>query len=126
MFEPEQWEWRQRRILVVDDHLDHGHSLTDLLRTLGHYVDYAINGYAALRIAEKFRPEIVFLDMLLPDFDGSDLSLLLRLKLHPEPLRIVAISGHPEEDVRHRALRAGCDGFFLKPLNLRQVERLLA
>jgi CheY-like chemotaxis protein len=125
MREPEQWEWRRRRILVVDDHLDHAHSLTDLLRTLGHSVDYAINGYAALRLAEKFRPEIIFLDMLLPDFDGSDLSVLLRLKLKPEPLRVVAISGHPDADVRRRAIRSGCE-FLLKPLNLGQVQQMLA
>ena len=65
-----------RRILVVDDHPDTAQSMAAVLRHMGHLVEYSLSGHAALEIARKFRPEIAFLDMLLPDFDGSNLSRL--------------------------------------------------
>ena len=67
-----------RRVLVVDDHSDTAVSMALTLRELGHRAEYAINGYAALTLAEEFRPEVVIVDMNLPDFHGSDLSRLLR------------------------------------------------
>jgi DNA-binding response OmpR family regulator len=93
---------------------------------MGHNADCAINGYAALELVGTFRPEIVFLDMLLPDFDGADLSRLLRRKAEPHSLRIIAVTGRAGEDARDRALAAGCDEFLLKPLDPAVVERLLA
>ena len=65
---------RKRRVLVVDDHIDAAHSLAVLLRHMGHEVQYAINGYSALELADRFHPDVVFVDMVLPDFHGSDLS----------------------------------------------------
>src|SRR5438477_11318023 len=93
---PPKQAWR---VLVVDDHLDTAHSAATVLRHMGHEVEFAINGYAALNIAEQFRPQIVVLDMHLPDFDGADLSRLLRLKSATAPIRIVAITGRALEEV---------------------------
>jgi CheY-like chemotaxis protein len=113
------------RVLVVDDHLDAAHSLAMLLRDMGHEVENAIHGYSALQVADTFRPEIVFVDMILPDFHGSDLSKQLRVNLQPQPIRVVAITGQPDEHVRRRAELAGCDEFLLKPLDLEKVEQAL-
>lgn len=116
---------RKCRVLVVDDHLDTAHSLAMLLRHMGHEVEYAINGYSALQVADTFRPEVVFVDMFLPDFHGSDLSRQLRVNLQPQPIRIVAVTGQPDEHVRQRAELAGCNDFLLKPLDIEKVERAL-
>lgn len=116
---------RKCRVLVVDDHLDAAHSLATLLRHMGHEVEYAINGYSALQVADSFRPEVVFVDMFLPDFHGSDLSRQLRVNLRPHPLRIVAVTGQPDDHVRQRAELAGCNDFLLKPLDIQKVERAL-
>jgi two-component system alkaline phosphatase synthesis response regulator PhoP len=114
-----------RRVLVVDDSIDTAHSMKVLVREMGHEVEYAINGYAALDIAGRFCPEIIVLDMLLPDFDGADLSRLLRLKLAPKPVRILAITGRGGEEAQRRAKLAGCDEFLLKPLDPKVLEYLL-
>src|SRR4026207_1316888 len=60
-----------RRILVVDDNLDNVRSLALLFNSMGHHVDYAINGTAATSMAKSMCPDIVFLDLLLPDGHGS-------------------------------------------------------
>ncbi len=96
-----------------------------LLRHMGHEVEYAINGYSALLVADNFKPEVVFVDMVLPDFHGSDLSRQLRVNLRPQPIRVVAITGQPDDHVRQRAQLAGCDEFLLKPLDMEKVERAL-
>jgi CheY-like chemotaxis protein len=116
---------RKCRVLVVDDHLDTAHSLALLLRHMGHEVEYAINGYSALQVADTFRPEVVFVDMFLPDFHGSDLSRQLRVNLLPQSIRIVAVTGQPDDHVRQRAELAGCNDFLLKPLDIEKVERAL-
>jgi DNA-binding response OmpR family regulator len=116
---------RRRRVLVVDDHQDTAHSLAKVLHHMGHLAEVALNGRVALKITETFRPEIILLDMLLPDFDGADLSRLLRLKAAPSRLKIVAITGHAAEEAHRRATHAGCDAFLLKPLDFGMLEMLL-
>jgi two-component system CheB/CheR fusion protein len=117
---------KQHRVLVVDDHLDTAQSMAVVLREMGHEVQFAINGYAAIDIANKFRPEVVVVDMLLPDFHGSDLSRLLRMNAKPRSIRVIAVTGNRGEEVRERALAAGCDEFLLKPIEWKTVEQLLA
>ena len=126
MGEPTSTPQRKRRVLVVDDHLDAAHSLAVLLRHMGHEVEYAINGYSALQVADSFRPDVVFVDILLPDFHGSDLSKQLRQNLLPKPVRVVAVTGQPDDHMRQRARMAGCDEFLLKPLEIQKVEQVLA
>src|SRR4030095_7785261 len=58
------------RVLVVEDNLDQVHTLAILLRLDGHQVDFAINGYVAIDVAERFKPDVVLLDLGLPGLDG--------------------------------------------------------
>ena len=67
-----------RRILVVDDHADAAESLTMLLRLQGHEVQTAGNGPAALEKAQMFHPQVVLMDIGLPDMDGREAARLLR------------------------------------------------
>src|SRR5262245_9888289 len=72
----------QRRLLVVEDDLDTARSWTYLLQTSGHLLEYAINGYAALKLARVFLPQVMILDLKLPDYHGAE--LVRRLREHPE------------------------------------------
>jgi two-component system CheB/CheR fusion protein len=112
------------RVLVVDDDLDTAHSMAWLLRDMGHDVQFAINGYAALDVAKRFRPTVVLLDLGLPDFDGCVLAGRLRREAGLDAVRIVAVTGKGEEH-RERALQTGCDGFYRKPLDPRALQAVL-
>jgi DNA-binding response OmpR family regulator len=114
-----------QRILVVEDDLDTAQTFAVMLREMGHQVEFAINGRAALQVALNFRPQIVFVDMLLPDVDGSDLACQLRVLAKPKKLFVVAVTGVDGDDVQRRAMMAGCDAFLRKPVEWTVVDRLL-
>jgi CheY-like chemotaxis protein len=113
------------RVLVVEDNLDAVHSMATLIKMMGHDCRFAINGFAALEIAREFRPEIILLDIGLPDFKGYDIAKQLKWEPGLEATRIIAITALPDTD-RQRAIDAGCDEFYRKPLDPMLLEQLLA
>ena len=113
-----------RRVLIVDDNLDYVHSLTALLRAMGHQVNFAINATVALSVAQSFRPDLVLLDVGLPDGDGRLLAEQLRSEAGLEDISIVCVTGRVDE-VPRRSLEAGCDAHYLKPIDAALIESLL-
>ena len=116
----------RRRVLVVDDNLDAVHSMAVLLKSMGHEVQFAINGFAAIDVARSFRPDLILLDIALPDFKGYEIARQLKWEPGLERTRIVAISGLPQDEVRERSLDAGCEEYFAKPISPSALEELLA
>jgi DNA-binding response OmpR family regulator len=110
-----------RRVLVVEDNLDAVHSLVTLLRQDGHQVDFAINGYAALEVAKRFRPEVVLLDLGLPGLDGFDVCSRLKSEPGHEGMRIIAVTAYAQDEHRVRARAAGCDLHIVKPYDPRKL-----
>ena len=115
-----------RRVLVVEDNLDSVHSMAILVKMMGHEVQFAINGFAALAVAREFRPDIVLLDLGLPDFNGCEVARQLRYEEALRHTRFIAVSALPAQQYRELALRAGCDDFYAKPIDPRALERLLS
>jgi CheY-like chemotaxis protein len=113
-----------RRVLIVDDQIDAAQSLFLLLLDLGHDAAYALSGQEALKRAQTLRPEFVFLDIGLPDLDGSDVAKRLRSIPGCESALIIAVTGMGDQH-RQRMLAAGCDAFYVKPLDPDLIERLL-
>jgi CheY-like chemotaxis protein len=115
-----------KRVLVVEDNLDTVHSMALLIKMMGHEVQFAINGFAAMDIARAFRPHVILVDIALPDFSGFELARQLRWEPGLEDTRIVALTGLPaDEDFRRRALDAGCLELYAKPLEPAKLEALL-
>jgi two-component system CheB/CheR fusion protein len=113
------------RVLVVEDNLDSVHSMAMLLKAMGHQVEFAINGFAAMDIARTFRPEVVLLDIGLPDCKGDNVARQLKWEPGLEKTRIIAITGLPQDEVRQRAMDAGCEALYAKPLDPEVLENLL-
>jgi CheY-like chemotaxis protein len=116
----------KRRVLLVEDNLDAVHSMATLLRMMGHEVEFAINGFAALDVARRFRPDFILLDIGLPDFKGDAVALQLKYEPGLEHTRMIAITGLPINDVQSRALEAGCEAVYAKPVAPAVLEELLA
>ena len=115
----------KRRVLVVEDNLDAVHSMAMLIKTMGHEVRFAINGFAALEVAREFRPDVILLDIGLPDLKGYEIARQLKWEPGLERTRMIAISGRSEDDLRRRALDAGCEDLLAKPLDPAVLEDLL-
>jgi CheY-like chemotaxis protein len=88
----------RRRVLVVEDNLDSVQALAMLLKHMGHEVHFAINGFAAIDVARKFRPEVILLDPALPGVDGDSIARQLRWEPGLEKTPIITITGRPHED----------------------------
>lgn len=112
-------------MLVVEDNLDAVHLLAILVRSMGYEADFAINGYAALEVAKRFRPDVVLLDLALPDVSGWTVARQLRQAPECRHARIYAVTGHYGPAERGRSLASGCDDHLLKPLDPARLERLL-
>jgi CheY-like chemotaxis protein len=110
----------------VEDNLDGVHSLVLLLRDMGHEVEYAINGYAALDMASRTRPEIVLLDLNLPGLSGFD--VCRRIKANPalKATRIIALTAYTQDEYRQRATAMGCEHYLIKPVDPRELEKLFS
>jgi CheY-like chemotaxis protein len=115
----------KRRVLVVEDNLDSVHSMAMLVKMMGHEVQFAINGFAALDIARTFRPDIILLDIGLPDFNGCEIVRQLKYEQGLQNTRFIAISALPAQQFKQRSLDAGCHEFYPKPIEPRLLERLL-
>jgi len=113
------------RILVVDDNIDGAESLAVLLRLSGHEVMAAACGMDALAISADFRPQIVILDIGLPDIDGYEVAR--RLRKLPEALnaKLIAVTGYGQDEDREHSRRAGFDYHFLKPVNFHTINEIL-
>lgn len=114
-----------KRVLIVEDNLDSVHSLVLLLQEMGHHVDYAINGYAALALAKRMRPHFVLLDLGLPGLDGFDVCRHLKGDPGTKAARVIAITGYRQEEYRTKAKAAGCELHLVKPVDPRVLEQLL-
>jgi CheY-like chemotaxis protein len=114
----------QKRILVVDDHIDAADSLADLLRTMGHEVFVAYDGRSALAALPKARPDIALLDITMPEMSGYELARHLRSQ-SGAAVRIVALTGFGLDEDRARALEAGFDQHMVKPLDPAFLKSLL-
>jgi len=115
----------RRRVLVVDDDIDTARSLSYLFDVWGCKAEYAINGIVALSIARRLVPEIIILDLKLPDAHGAQITTQLRAQPGMRTARIIAITGSSNVEDQRRALAAGCDEVLLKPVPIVQLERLL-
>ena len=105
-----------KRVLVVEDHIESARMLAFLVGQMGHKVEYAINGYVAVDIARRFRPDIVLLDLGMPGMDGFE--VCSRLKHDPGPaVRVIVISAYGSDEDQARARAAGCELFLRKPVS---------
>jgi CheY-like chemotaxis protein len=111
------------RIVVVEDNELNMDLLVRRLVKRGFEVVTAVDGLQALEVTRSSKPDLVLMDMSLPEMDGVEVTRLLRADASLEGLPVIALTAHAQSVDRQRALDAGCDDFDTKPIDL---ERLLA
>jgi len=114
-----------RRILVVDDNEDNVGALAQLLRQQGHLVETAIDGEAAYAAAERFRPEVVLLDIGMPKLNGYEVCRRIRQQPWGRSMRVFAQTGWGQADDRRKTEEAGFDGHMVKPVDPAMLATVL-
>jgi signal transduction histidine kinase len=114
-----------RRVLVVDDNVDAAESLAELLVLKGHEARAVTEPRAALDMAPEFAPEVVLLDIGLPDIDGFEVARMLRKMPCTRHSLLVAVTGYGQAEDRRASSAAGFDFHLVKPVSLRQIEELI-
>lgn len=110
-----------RRILVVDDERNIADVISIALRYAGYEVETAADGGAALEAVESFRPDLVVLDVMLPDLDGFEVAKRMRERADETPVVFLTAKDTTADKVR--GLTLGGDDYVTKPFS---VEELLA
>jgi CheY-like chemotaxis protein len=113
------------RVLVIDDNEDNADMLAALLEEYGHAVRVARDGTRGLELVAEEVPDLVLLDIGLPDLDGYEVAVAMRAGFGAG-FRIVALTGHGGSADRERARQSGIDSFVTKPLRPRQLAAILA
>jgi signal transduction histidine kinase len=115
------------RLLIVDDNLDTATGLAEHLRESGaHEVRLAQSGHGGLAAAEEFVPEVVLLDIGLPDIDGYEVARRLRADDRFKHVPLIALTGFCGDADRARAKLAGFDEYLVKPVPYTVLNEVLA
>lgn len=115
----------KRRILVVDDNRDSTESLSMLLQMQGHEVTMAYDGLQALDICERFRPEVVLLDIGMPKLNGYEACRRIREQPWGHDILLIAQTGWGQEEDRTRTKAAGFDAHLTKPIDPETLYNLI-
>ncbi|HEY7785340.1 MAG TPA: PAS domain S-box protein [Pyrinomonadaceae bacterium] len=114
-----------RRILIVDDNRDSADSLAMLLDITGNQTFLAHDGLEAIEAVEKYRPEVVLLDIGLPNLSGHDVCKRVREQSWGKDIVVIALTGWGQEEDRRKSEEAGFDGHLVKPVDYDELLRLL-
>jgi CheY-like chemotaxis protein len=117
-------------ILIVEDNEMNRDVLSRQLARRGHRVETAADGLQGLAAARERRPDLILLDLGLPDIDGWECARRLKADPATRGIPVIALTAHAMAEDRDTALAAGCDDFDTKPIDLGvlldKITRLLA
>lgn len=113
-------------ILIIEDNEQNMYMLSYLLESSNYKVIKAYNGIDGLRLAHENHPEIILIDIQLPDMDGYEICSKLRHNGLPKNTTLIAVTSYAMGGDREKSLEAGADGYIEKPINpdtfIKQME----
>jgi two-component system cell cycle response regulator DivK len=116
-------------ILYVEDNIDNRTLVRRILMVEGYNLLEAVNATEALKILEETKPDLILMDINMPDMDGYSLTAKIKEMPGFDSTPIVALTANVMRGDRERSLEAGCDGYIQKPIDIdtiaEQIERFL-
>ncbi|RRQ20952.1 response regulator [Thiohalobacter thiocyanaticus] len=117
------------RLLLVEDNEMNRDMLSRRLTRRGHEVLTAVSGHTGVALAGTEQPELILMDLSLPDLDGWEATRVLKGEDRTAHIPIVVLTAHAMAEDRERAFAAGCDDYDTKPVDfarlMEKIERLL-
>jgi signal transduction histidine kinase len=116
----------KRRILIVDDNRLSSQSTAMLLRMAGHEVATAHDGVQGVEYARSFQPEVILMDIGLPQLNGYEAARDIRQESWGKNIFLIAVTGFGQDEDRRRSLEAGFNYHFVKPIDVVELEKKLS
>ena len=107
------------RILIVEDNMDNYELVRFVLERAGYDVFLAVNGRDGVAAARFQRPDLILMDLGMPEMDGWIAAQKLKADDVTRMIPLYALSAHTMPNERKRAIEAGCDGYVSKPINMK-------
>jgi CheY-like chemotaxis protein len=114
------------RVLIAEDDVAIADSMSTMLRMMGHEVQAVADGEQALDTAARWRPDVILLDIGMPRLDGYDTARQIREHSWGKHIALIALTGWGHADDRKKALTAGFDQHFAKPVDPKDLAQYLA
>jgi CheY-like chemotaxis protein len=116
----------QMRVLVIEDNQDLARLFCDMLEVMGCETEVAFNARTGVASARRIKPDIVFCDLRLPgERNGFDVAAELRSDEASANLPLIAVTGYSDVEEHRRALDAGFDRVFAKPIKFAEIQHVL-
>ena len=116
----------QGRILVVDDNVTNLKLVTFLLASPNYDVKTAASAEQAISLLQSFQPDLILMDIQLPDMDGLELTRRLKTDPRTEKTTIIAVTAYAMKGDEEKALAAGVDAYVCKPIQKESFRRIVA
>jgi two-component system cell cycle response regulator DivK len=110
-----------KRILIVEDQEDNRTILRDVLNTVGYHLIEALNGEDGVRLAQSERPDLILMDIQLPQMDGYEATRQIKRIAELKMIPIIAVTSYALSGDEAKARAAGCDGYIAKPFSPREL-----
>jgi two-component system cell cycle response regulator DivK len=114
-----------RHILIVEDHELHVKLLRDILNFYGYTTLTTGSGGSAIDIARQQRPDLILLDIRLPDIEGTEVAGLLKADPDTRTTPIIAVTAFAMPGDRERCIDSGCDDYISKPISIGGIMTLV-
>ncbi len=108
----------QKKILLVDDNLDNQYAVNVILKEQGYRVMFADNGKTGITAAKKQNPDLILIDMMMPEMDGYQATRKIRKEKKLKDVPIIAMTAKTIQEDKSKAQKAGCNDYLSKPFNL--------
>ncbi len=110
-----------KSILVIEDTADNRQILSDLLTAAGYAMLEAEDGERGVALAAEARPDLILMDVQLPNIDGYEATRRIRLNPETRHIPIIAVTSYALSGEEAKAADAGCDGYVAKPFSPRAI-----
>ena len=110
------------KILYVEDHRGNIYVMGNRLKRWGYEMVVAMDGQSALAMARTHKPDLILMDIQLPGIDGLEATRQIKADPETQDIPVIAVSSYAMYDDRDKALEAGCDGYFSKPVDFHELR----
>lgn len=115
-----------KTILLIEDNVDSARITTRALKPYGYRLLHASDGESGLLMAMEEKPDLILLDLGLPDLEGQTLAGLIKSRPETAQVPLVAVTAWPPDTARQMAEAYGCDGYISKPISPREFPSQIA